>query len=67
MEASDIKNRAEKVSNVVMAEIYHFQHERVIDFRQMMKDMLTQQIGFYKEVSTHVYCINFTYNSVCRQ
>ena len=50
MEASDIKNRAEKVSNVVMAEVYHFQHERVIDFRQMMKDMLIQQIGFYKEV-----------------
>ena len=51
MEASEITARSERVSAVVLAEIYHFQHERVVDFRQMMKDMLVQQIGFYKEVS----------------
>ena len=50
MEASDITKRAENVSAVVLAEVYHFQHERVADFREMMKFMLLQQIDFYKEV-----------------
>lgn len=50
MEASDITKRAENVSAVVLAEVYHFQHERVADFREMMKFMLLQQIEFYKEV-----------------
>lgn len=34
----------------VVAEIYHFQHERVIDFREMMKNFLDEQLNFYKEV-----------------
>ena len=50
MEASDITARSERVSSVVLAEIYHFQRERVIDFRDMMKALLQQQINFYKEV-----------------
>ena len=33
-----------------VAEIYHFQHERVIDFREMMKHFLDEQLNFYKEV-----------------
>ena len=33
-----------------VAEIYHFQHERVIDFREMMKNFLDEQLNFYKEV-----------------
>ena len=33
------------------AEIYHFQHERVIDFREMMKHFLDAQLEFYREVS----------------
>ena len=50
MEASEITARSEKVSAVVMAEIYHFKQEAVVDFREMMKLMLHQQIQFYKEV-----------------
>ena len=50
MEANEITARSEKVSAVMLAEIYHFHHERVVDFRKMMKEMLEQQIGFYKEV-----------------
>ena len=50
MEASEITARSEKVSSIVLSEIYHFQHERVVDFREMMKFMLQQQISFYTEV-----------------
>lgn len=58
MEASDITARSEKVSSVVLAEIYHFQRERVVDFREMMKNMLQEQIGFYKEVSQLAVCLH---------
>lgn len=33
------------------AEVYHFQHERVVDFKDMMKFFLNEQIAFYQEVS----------------
>ena len=49
-EASEIHSRCEVVSAVCQAEIYHFQHERVVDFRMMMKGMLDAQILFYKEI-----------------
>ena len=51
MEASDITSRAEKVSAVVLAEMYHFHRERVVDFRDMMKFFLQEQIDFYQRVS----------------
>jgi sorting nexin-9/18/33 len=51
MEASEMNARAEKVSTVVMAEINHFQRERVKDFRSIMKFMLEEQIKFYTNVS----------------
>ncbi|KAL5499447.1 hypothetical protein EMCRGX_G010863 [Ephydatia muelleri] len=49
-EASEIHSRCEVVSAVCQAEIYHFQHERIVDFRMMMKGMLDAQIAFYKEI-----------------
>ena len=51
MEAGEIQERSEKVAGVLQAEMIHFQRERVIDFRQMMREMLQEQISFYKEVS----------------
>ena len=36
------------------AEIYHFQHERVVDFRAMMKKFLSEQIRFYSEVRDYI-------------
>lgn len=39
---------------IPIAEIYHFQHERVVDFREMMKLFLAEQIKFYEEVSNSV-------------
>lgn len=49
------------VAGVLLAEMFHFQRERVIDFRQMMREMLQEQIKFYREVSSvesiHVLCI----------
>ena len=38
-----------------VAEIYHFQHERAVDFREMMKLFLAEQIKFYEEVSNKYY------------
>lgn len=32
------------------AEVYHFQHERVVDFKAMMQGLLEAQIKFYQEV-----------------
>lgn len=54
MEASDITSRAEKVSVVVMAEMYHFHRERVVDFRDMMKFFLQEQIDFYKRITARL-------------
>lgn len=51
-DASDITTRSEIISAALMAEIYHFQHERVVDFRDMMKFFLTEQIRFYQEIVT---------------
>lgn len=62
MEASEITARSEKVSSIVLSEIYHFQHERVVDFREMMKFMLQQQINFYTEVCTLHFSIRGTFN-----
>ena len=39
------------------AEIYHFQHERVVDFRAMMKKFLSEQIRFYSEVHVCDYIL----------
>ena len=50
-EAGEIQGRSEKVAGMLQAEMFHFQRERVIDFRQMMREMLQEQITFYKDVS----------------
>ena len=42
---------------LLTAEIYHFQHERVVDFRMMMKGMLEAQIVFYKQVCVWKMCM----------
>lgn len=49
-DAADIVARSETISAAVLAEIYHFQHERVVDFREMMKLFLAEQIKFYEEI-----------------
>ena len=54
MEAGEIQGRSEKVAAVLQSEMYHFHRERVIDFRQMMREMLQEQISFYKEVSARL-------------
>lgn len=51
VDADQVTTRSDTVSNVVLAEIYHFQHERVVDFRDMMKCLIAAKMQFYKEVS----------------
>ncbi|XP_064384617.1 sorting nexin-33-like [Halichondria panicea] len=49
-DASDISGRAETIAASILAEVHHFQHERIVDFRDMMKAFLNEQITFYSEV-----------------
>ena len=49
-ELEDLRSRAETVSVSLLAEIHHFQHERVVDFKAMMQGLLQAQIQFYQEV-----------------
>ncbi|XP_071851572.1 sorting nexin-33-like isoform X3 [Apostichopus japonicus] len=50
-EAESIKGRADVVSYTMMAEINHFQRQRVYDYKMMMKDYLVEQIKFYESVT----------------
>ena len=50
VDADQVTTRSDTVSNVVLAEIYHYQHERVVDFRDLFKSLLGAKIQFYKEV-----------------
>jgi sorting nexin-9/18/33 len=50
VDADQVTTRSDTVSNVVLAEIYHFQHERVVDFRDLFKSLLGAKIQFYKEI-----------------
>ena len=52
VDADDVTTRSDTISNVVLAEVYHFQHERVVDFRDMMRTLIGGKIQFYKEVSS---------------
>lgn len=54
MSESDVSNvlgRADTISYGTMAEINHFQEQRVDDFKSMMQKYLQEQINFYKNVS----------------
>lgn len=43
-----IKNRLDVVSAATLAEIHHFEKERLVEFNRMMKNFLESQIGFYE-------------------
>ncbi len=36
--------------STLAAEMFHFQRERVVDYKEMMKRFLNEQITFYQEV-----------------
>lgn len=46
----EVRNRMDVVSYASLAEINHFQSERVTDFNKMMKEYLTEQIRFYEKI-----------------
>lgn len=48
---ASISQKTEVVSYATLAEISHFQHERVRDFKFIMQVFLTGQINFYNKVS----------------
>ena len=47
----DVTNRTITVSSALQSEIIHFQRERTIDFREIMKTFLGEQIKFYQNVT----------------
>jgi sorting nexin-9/18/33 len=49
-ELEDVRSRAETVNISLLAEIHHFQHERVVDFKAMMQHFLQEQISFYQQI-----------------
>lgn len=46
-----ISQRTDVISYAALAEINHFQSERVAYFKSMMETFLTAQIAFYQQVS----------------
>lgn len=50
-ELEGIEHRTDVVSYATMAEMSHFQRERVVDFNAMMYNFLSGQIDFYEEVA----------------
>lgn len=49
-----ITQRTEVISYATLAEISHFQHERVRDFKYIMQVFLTGQINFYNQIATEL-------------
>ena len=50
-EEANVLQRYSTISAAVMAEINHFHTERNRDFNFMMREFLTSQINFHKNVS----------------
>ncbi|CAG2171982.1 unnamed protein product [Oppiella nova] len=49
---AQINQRADVVTLSTMAEINHFQEERVVDFKEAMHHFLTNQIQFYESIAS---------------
>ena len=57
-EVQSVYTRADTISHGTLAEMNHFQQERVKDFKYMMQTYLREQIKFYKQVETHsTFCL----------
>lgn len=54
-EAAAIALRGDVVSYALLAEINHFQRERVIDFKRYMQNYLKEQISFYQKVIFSIF------------
>ena len=65
VDADQVTTRSDTVSNVVLAEIYHYQHERVVDFRDLFKSLISAKIQFYKEVRTHLCELAYITYALC--
>ena len=54
-EVMNVQHRVDTVSYGTLAEMNHFQRERVQDFKLMMQLYLRSQIQFYQDVSISIY------------
>lgn len=60
MTEQQVKNvvaKADVISYGTLAEMNHFQNERVRDFKYMMQKYLQEQITFYKKVGSSFMCL----------
>lgn len=63
-EAESIKARADVVSYTMMAEINHFQRQRVFDYKNIMKEYLAEQIKFYEAITEKLRVALSQYDNV---
>ena len=54
-EVQQVLQRADTISYGTLAEMNHFQAERVRDFKQMMQQYISSQISFYRDVSHNLH------------
>lgn len=57
-EVQDVMQKADIISYGTLAEMNHFQKERVIDYKKMTKSYLQEQIKFFKTVTQ---CLHIVY------
>lgn len=50
-QADSIRERCNIISFATMAEIQHFHHIRVRDFKSQMQHYLREQIGFFQKIT----------------
>ena len=55
----EVERRADVITYTVLAEMDHFQCQRVQDFNRYMKHYITGQIEFYKQVFVYCMCSSF--------
>lgn len=52
-EIETVESRADVITYTVLAEMEHFQQNRIVDFQVYMQRYLHGQIAFYRQVSCH--------------
>lgn len=62
-EVQMVQGRADVITYTVLAEMNHFQMQRVVDFKRYMQGFLSGQIQFYDEVGELLNAMFHTYDS----
>ena len=66
-EIETVESRADVITYTVLAEMEHFQRNRVVDFEIYMQRYLHGQIAFYRQVAYITHCFCFLQNIIAMQ